>query len=170
MRTLVWGETVQYFELAALVNWAGRSGWPQAWADLADFLGCSLAAPAAGCFCLPQLLLAAHQVPLAAECLRMLYCLKTPIIYSESNQKCDTVPNKANKNCVFHNVHWPGVREAGTIENILFVCALLFFLRGGDNTQMLSTFDENTWAFGTVQYVELAALVNWAGRSGWPQG
>ncbi len=73
--TLFWG-AVQYFELAALVNWAGRSGWPQAWADLADFLGCSLAAPAAGCFCLPRLLLAAHQVPLAAECLRMLYYLK----------------------------------------------------------------------------------------------
>ena len=76
MRTLVLGRTVQYFELAALVNWAGKSGWPQVRADLADFLGCSLAAPAAGCFCVPRLLLAAHQVPLAAECLRMQYCQK----------------------------------------------------------------------------------------------
>ena len=99
MRTPVWGGgTVQYFELAALVNWAGRSGWPQAWADLADFLGCSLAAPAAGCFCLPRLLLAAHQVPLAAECLRMLYSLKKTAISSESIQKCDTI-HKKNK-CV----------------------------------------------------------------------
>ncbi len=92
--TLFWG-AVQYFELAALVNWAGTSGWPHAWADLADFLRCSLAAPAAGCFCLPRLLLAAHQVPLAAECPRMLHCLnkKTPIS-GESNQKCDTIHKK----------------------------------------------------------------------------
>ncbi len=134
MRTQVFlRRTVQYFELAALVNWAGKSGWPQAWADLADFLGCSLAAPAAGCFCLPRLLLAAHQVPLAAECLRLLYYLKTPTISSESNQKCDTVPNKTNKTTF---PQCPLVWSAGSWRyREHFVCVFL----KGDSAYMLSS-------------------------------
>ncbi len=42
------------------------------------------------------------------------------------------------KNNVFHNVHWPGVWEAGTMENTVFAV----FGEGG-STHILSTFDEN---------------------------
>ena len=101
--------------LTGLASLAGRK------ADLADFLGCSLAAPAAGCFCLPRLLLAAHQVPLAAECLRMLYCLKTNKQFLAKAIKSVILSQTKQTKQRFHNVHWSGVREAGAIENILFV-------------------------------------------------